>query len=75
MSDLLNMLPSVVEDIIYDYKLDLDIVSETKKKYNYLILEFNEVIVETTMIYNIYIKSEPNQKINFSFCLLSTIHD
>ena len=46
---MMNSLPKVIEDLIYDYKLDLEktdieIIKKTKNKYKNLIKELEEII-------------------------------
>lgn len=53
---LLNTLPSALEDIVYDYKLDLDITSKTRKKYKKVLKELDEVIMDGDTYCNSFLR-------------------
>jgi hypothetical protein len=43
----MNSLPQVIENIIIDYKVDLDVTDNTNKKYSKVLKELNNLINNT----------------------------
>lgn len=62
----MNFLPTDIEKIINDYKNDLEMFDKIKKKYNILLLELKDVILESKKIVFYYIKHHVDDD-NFDF--------